>query len=64
VSGFSTPLPIRSQDDLAVFDSGEPSLDDWLRKRALTNQSTGASRCFVTGEGIPAGHKLACALSG
>jgi GNAT superfamily N-acetyltransferase len=48
VSGFSTPRPIRSQDDLAVFDSGEPSLDDWLRNRALTNQSTGASRCFVT----------------
>jgi len=48
VSGYSTPQPIGSEDDLTEFDCGEPSLDDWLRKRALTNQATGASRCFVT----------------
>jgi GNAT superfamily N-acetyltransferase len=48
VTAYSTPRPIGSEDDLANFDSGEPSLDEWLRKRALTNQSTGASRCFVT----------------
>ncbi|HWQ36625.1 MAG TPA: GNAT family N-acetyltransferase [Blastocatellia bacterium] len=29
------------------FDSGVPLLDDWLRKRALKNQSSGASRTFV-----------------
>jgi len=48
VSGYSTPRPLSSEDDLAEFDSGERSLDDWLRKRAVTNQATGASRCFVT----------------
>jgi GNAT superfamily N-acetyltransferase len=29
------------------FDSGVPSLDDWLRRRALPNQTSGASRTFV-----------------
>jgi predicted N-acetyltransferase YhbS len=48
VSEYSAPQPIGSEDDLAEFDSGEPSLDEWLRKRAMTNQATGASRCFVT----------------
>lgn len=49
MSGYSTPRPIRSEDSVAEFDSGEPSLDDWLRRRAVTNQASGASRCFVTG---------------
>ncbi len=48
MSGCSTPRPITGEDDLAEFDSGEPSLDEWLRGRALTNQATGASRCLVT----------------
>jgi len=51
VSGYSTPRPITSDDDLADFDSGEPSLDEWLRKRSITNQATGASRCFLTCSG-------------
>jgi len=29
------------------FASGEPSLDDWLRRTALRNHLSGASRCFV-----------------
>ncbi len=29
------------------FDSGEVSLDEWLKKRALKNHAAGASRCFV-----------------
>ncbi len=28
--------------------SGEPSLDEYLRKRALGNHVQGASRCFIT----------------
>ncbi|MEO6503400.1 MAG: GNAT family N-acetyltransferase [Jatrophihabitantaceae bacterium] len=48
MNGYSTPRPISSEDDLADFDSGEPSLDEWLKKRSITNQATGASRCFVT----------------
>jgi predicted N-acetyltransferase YhbS len=48
VSGFSKPRPIRGDDDIADFDSGEPSLDAYLRTRALSNHLQGASRCFVT----------------
>jgi GNAT superfamily N-acetyltransferase len=46
--GYSRPRPIREDDDTATFDSGEPSLDDYLRKRAHANHLQGASRCFVT----------------
>jgi predicted N-acetyltransferase YhbS len=45
---YSTPRPISEADDVATFDSGEPSLDEYLRKRALANHVQGASRCFVT----------------
>ncbi|WP_239380225.1 MULTISPECIES: GNAT family N-acetyltransferase [unclassified Frankia] len=48
MSGYSAPRPIIASDDLSAFDSGELSLDDWLRRRALGNQAAGASRCFVT----------------
>jgi GNAT superfamily N-acetyltransferase len=48
VSGYSLPRPILAEDETADFASGEPSLDEWLRRRALTNQAAGASRCFVT----------------
>jgi len=48
VSGYSPPRPISESDDVATFDSGEPSLDDYLRTRALNNHAGGASRCFVT----------------
>jgi GNAT superfamily N-acetyltransferase len=44
---LSAPEPLGECHYLAVFDSGEPSLDDWLRKRALANQVSGASRTFV-----------------
>jgi predicted N-acetyltransferase YhbS len=48
VSGYSLPRPIAEDDDPSSFDSGEPSLDEYLRKRALGNHVQGASRCFVT----------------
>jgi GNAT superfamily N-acetyltransferase len=35
---------------LAGFVSGEPALDDWLRRRALPNQASGASRTFVVSD--------------
>ncbi len=44
-------------DDTSRFDSGEPSLDEYLRKRALGNHVQGASRCFVTcGDGRVVGY--------
>lgn len=51
MSGYSLPRPINESDDVATFDSGEPSLDNYLRTRALTNHAGGASRCFVTCQG-------------
>jgi GNAT superfamily N-acetyltransferase len=47
---LSAPELLAEHHDLADFDSGEISLDDWLRKRALGNQASGASRTFVACE--------------
>ncbi len=44
---LSRPAPITADHDLADFACGEPSLDEWLKKRALKNHASGASRCFV-----------------
>ncbi|KMV18288.1 GCN5 family acetyltransferase [Mycolicibacterium conceptionense] len=48
MSGYSAPRPISEHDVVADFDSGEPTLDQYLRGRALANHVEGASRCFVT----------------
>lgn len=45
------PSPITADQKLTNFDSGELSLNEWLKKRALKNQATGASRCFVVCSG-------------
>lgn len=44
---LAPPTAIRADHQLANFDSGEASLDEWLKKRALKNHLAGASRCFV-----------------
>lgn len=41
------PVLLTATHDTRRFDSGVPSLDDWLRRRALHNQTSGASRTFV-----------------
>lgn len=41
------PAPITFNHEISSFNSGEESLDEWLKKRALKNQSSGASRTFV-----------------
>lgn len=48
---LSYPTPISVDHELVSFDSGVLSLDDWLKKRALKNQASGASRCFVLCDG-------------
>ncbi len=46
------PEPLAASHRLDDFQCGEAALDDWLKRRALSNQSTGASRTFVvTDEG-------------
>lgn len=44
------PAPLSDHHNLDGFDSGTPSLDDWLRRRARANQAGGASRCFVVAD--------------
>lgn len=44
---LSSPQPLSAEHRLEDFACGESSLDDWLRRRALINQTTGASRTFV-----------------
>lgn len=48
---LSAPQPLSERHQLAAFDSGEPSLDDWLRRRAAKNQANGSSRTYVVCEG-------------
>ena len=44
---LQAPEPLDAGHSLGPFDSGVASLDDWLRRRALRNQASGASRIFV-----------------
>ena len=48
---LSAPEPIAEHHDIESFDSGEPDLDNWLRKRALANERERASRTFVVCSG-------------
>ena len=41
------PEHLIPQHDLDAFASGVPALDDWLRRHALANEQTGASRTYV-----------------
>lgn len=44
---LGAPAHLSPAHDVAAFDSGVPELDDWLKKRALPNEATGASRTYV-----------------
>ena len=43
---LSAPVPLTAEHDLSAFDCGEPALNDWLRHRALKNESR-FSRTYV-----------------
>ena len=45
---YTRPAPLDESFDVDEFSSGTEALDGWLRHRALKNQSSGASRAFVT----------------
>jgi GNAT superfamily N-acetyltransferase len=47
---LSAPVPLTAEHDLAAFDCGEPALNEWLRHRALKNESR-FSRTYVVCEG-------------
>jgi GNAT superfamily N-acetyltransferase len=44
---FTPPEKLRDDHDISRFQRGEPALDDWLRRRALQNEESGASRTYV-----------------
>jgi hypothetical protein len=44
---LGAPEPLSATRRLDDFECGEVPLDDWLERRALANQSSGASRTFV-----------------
>jgi predicted N-acetyltransferase YhbS len=48
---LKAPEPLSERHAIADFNSGVPSLDEWLRRRALANQASGASRTFVVCDG-------------
>jgi GNAT superfamily N-acetyltransferase len=49
------PQKLSADHDISEFDSGEPVLDQWLRRRALHNEASGASRTY----GVCAGRRVA-----
>ena len=44
---FNPPERLSPSHDLSHFQCGESTLDDWLRRRALANEESGASRTYV-----------------
>jgi predicted N-acetyltransferase YhbS len=48
---LSPPEPLHENHCIEAFASGIPSLDDWLKRRAMKNQISGASRTFVVCDG-------------
>lgn len=57
------PELLTAGHDLGGFDSGTPSLDDWLCRRAMNNQASGASRTFVACDGVRVAGYYALAAS-
>ena len=51
---IGAPENLAPSHDLSEFDSGEPLLDDWLRRRARQNEASGASRTYV----VSVGHRV------
>lgn len=44
---LTAPTLLTSHHDVSSFTSDEPTLDSWLKERALKNQIAGASRTYV-----------------
>ena len=44
---LAAPIPLLSTHEVEGFSCGVENLDVWLKRRALKNQITGASRTFV-----------------
>lgn len=44
---MQAPQPIKSEHKSDDFDCGNTDLNEWLKKRALKNEASGASRTYV-----------------
>jgi GNAT superfamily N-acetyltransferase len=47
---LSAPQPLTASQCLDEFACAEATLDEWLKRRALSNQLSGASRTFVVAD--------------
>jgi GNAT superfamily N-acetyltransferase len=47
IGELSAPEKLNQGHDLAQFACGEPELDGWLKRRAVPNEESGASRTYV-----------------
>ena len=47
---LSAPEPLTAAHDVSQFSSGKPSLDHWLKTRALSNQQKGFTAVLVVHE--------------
>ena len=45
--GLSVPEPLTATHDVSAFSCGKPSLDHWLKTRALSNQDKGFTAVLV-----------------
>ncbi len=47
---LSAPGPLTAEHDVSEFDCGKPTLDHWLKTRALSNQEKGFTAVIVVHE--------------
>jgi GNAT superfamily N-acetyltransferase len=47
LKALAAPEPLAAHHRIEEFRCGETALDEWLRRHALANQASGASRTFV-----------------
>lgn len=48
---LGAPAHLKPEHDISRFQCGDAALDDWLRKRAAGNESSGGSRTYVVCSG-------------
>lgn len=64
---MTAPHLLTSADDVGGFACGTTSLDEWLTRRAMANQVSGASRTYVVTDLSEGGHRVVgyyCLASG
>lgn len=53
MTGSLSPVePLAKRHDLSRFDCGQPALDIWLRRFALSNQASETTRTYVVHRGL------------